>query len=128
MVKILFNKNLIMSPKEDERFQLSNTSSICNKLFDVADNKVRDHCHVSGRDRGAAFWSCNVNFTMTKKIPVIFYNLDGYDSHLIFQELSKFIVQVHVIFIGSEKYMGFMINRDLVLLIKCNISSQALIY
>ena len=32
----------------------------------------------------------NINFQLTKKIPVIFHNLKGYDSHLIFSELSKF--------------------------------------
>ena len=54
MVKKHFNKNLIMSAKEEERFQLSNICWIRNKLFDIADTKVRDHCHVSGKYRGAA--------------------------------------------------------------------------
>ena len=43
-----------MSAKEEERFQLSNICWIRNKLFDIADTKVRDHCHVSGKYRGAA--------------------------------------------------------------------------
>ena len=38
-----------MSAKEEERFQLSNICWICNILFDVADNKVRDHRHVIGK-------------------------------------------------------------------------------
>ena len=33
---------------EEERFQLSNTCWNCNELFDISDNKVRDHCHVVG--------------------------------------------------------------------------------
>ena len=65
VIKKHFNKNLIMSAKEEERFQLSNICWICNKLFAVADNKVRDHCHVSGKYRGAAHWGSNVNFEMT---------------------------------------------------------------
>ena len=113
VIKKHFNKNLIMSTEEEERFQLSNICWICNKLFDVADNKVRDHCHVSGKYRGAAHWSCNVNFKMTQKIPVIFHNLKGYDSHLIFKELSKFNVKISVIPNGLEKYMAFTINRNL---------------
>ena len=92
---------------------MSNICWICNKLFDVSDNKVRDHCHVSGKYRGATHWSCNVNVKMTKKIPVIFHNLKGYDSHLIFKELSKFNVKISVIPNGLEKYMTFMINRNL---------------
>ena len=43
-----FNKNLIMSA-EEERFQLTNSSWICDKLFDVGDNKVRYHCHITGK-------------------------------------------------------------------------------
>ena len=102
-----------MSAKEEERFQLSNIFWICNKLFDVGDNKVRDHCHVSGIYRSAVHWSCNVNFKMTKKIPVIFYNLEGCDSHLIFKELSKFNVKISIITGGFEKYMAFTINRNI---------------
>ena len=39
-----FNKSLIMSADEEEKFQLSNSCWICDKLFDVGDDKVRDHC------------------------------------------------------------------------------------
>ena len=52
------NKNLIMSEEEDE-FQSSKTCWICEKLIDDDDEKVRDHCHVTGKFRGAAHWSCN---------------------------------------------------------------------
>ena len=51
---------------------------------------------------------------MTKKIPVIFHNVRGYDSHLIIKEVSKFDVKVSVIPNGLEKYMAFTINTDLV--------------
>ena len=74
-----FNKNFIMSAEEEERFQLSNIYWICNKLFHVSDNKVTDHCHISGKYKAEAHWSCNVNFKMTKKVLVIFHNLEGYD-------------------------------------------------
>ena len=43
-----------MSGEEEERFQVSNICWICNKLFDPEDNKVRDHCHICGKYRGAA--------------------------------------------------------------------------
>ena len=45
---------------------------------------------------------------------MIFHNLEGYDSHLIIKELSNFNVKVDVIPNGLEKYMVFMINRNLV--------------
>ena len=71
-----------MPAEEKERFQLSNTCWICDRLFDVGDDKVRDHCHITGKYRGAAHWSCNINLKLTKKILVIFHNLkQGYDSH-----------------------------------------------
>ena len=113
VVKKRFNKNLIVSAKEEERFQLSNICWICNKLFDVADNKVRDHCHVTGKYRGAVHWCCNVNFKMTNEVPVIFHNLEGYDSHLIFKELSKFNAKISFIPNGLQKYMTFTINRNI---------------
>ena len=53
-----FDKNLIISKKEEEQFQSSNTYSICEKLIDDDDEKVRDHYHVTGTFRGAARWSC----------------------------------------------------------------------
>ena len=51
---------------------------------------------------------------MTKNVPVIFHNLRGYDSHLIFNELSKFDVKTDVIPNGPEKYMAFFLNKNLV--------------
>ena len=77
-----------MSAEEEERFHLSNSCWICDKLFDVGDDKVRDHCHITGKYRGTAHWSCNINLTLTKKIPVISDNLKGFDSHLIIKEVS----------------------------------------
>ena len=51
---------------------------------------------------------------MTKKIPGIFHNLRGYDSHLITQKIGKFNVKISVIPNGLEKYMAFTINKNLV--------------
>ena len=62
-----------MSEKEEEQFQSNNICWICEKLTDDEDEKVRDHCHLTSKLRGAAHWSCNYNS-----------NLRGYDSHLIF--------------------------------------------
>ena len=46
MIKKHFSKNLVMSEKDDQRFQSSNKYWIYNKLFDIGHSKVRDHCHV----------------------------------------------------------------------------------
>ena len=107
-----FNKNLVMTEKEEHLFRQSNTCSICKKLIDNDDKKVRDHCHIISKCRGAAHWSCNINSQLTKKIPVIFYNFKGYDSHLIFSVLTKFNVKIDVIPSGLEKYMTFFFNKN----------------
>ena len=104
-----------MSEKEEHLFQQSNSCWICKKIIDNDEEKVRDRCHVTDKFRGAAHWICNINFQLTKKVPVIFHNLRGYDSHLIFNELDKFDVQISVIPNGLEKYMA------LFLLIVCNL-------
>ena len=46
-----FNKNLIMSEKEEE--QSSNICWICEKRIDDDNEKVIDHIHISGKFRGA---------------------------------------------------------------------------
>ena len=102
-----------MSAEEEERFQLSNSCWICNKLFDVGDDKVRDHCHITVKCRGAAHWNYNINLKLSKKVLVIFHNLRGYGSHLIIKEISKFDVKVSVIPNALEKYMAFTINTSL---------------
>ena len=102
-----FNKNLIMSEEEEHLFQQSNSCWICKKLIDNDEEKVRDHCHVTGKFRGAAHWNFNINCQLTKKVVVIFHNLRGYEIHLIFSELDKFDVTISVIPNGLEKYMGF---------------------
>ena len=56
-----------MSVEDEERFKSSNKCWICCKLFDIGDNKVRDHDHITGKYRGSAHWSCNINLKLTKK-------------------------------------------------------------
>ena len=63
-----FNKNLIMSEKQEHLFQESNSCWICKKLIDNDEEKVRDHCQVTGKFIGAAHWNCNINFQLTKKV------------------------------------------------------------
>ena len=109
-----FNKNLIMSEKEEHLFQQSNSYWVCRTLIDNDEEKVRDHCYVTGRFRGAENRNCNINFQLAKTIPVIRHNLRGYDSHLILNELDKFDVKISVIPNGSEKYMAFFLNKNLV--------------
>ena len=80
--------------EEEEQFQSSSTCWICEKLTDDGHEKVRDHCHVTEKFRGAAHRDCNINLQLTKRVPVIFHNLRGYDSQLVFDKLNRFDVQI----------------------------------
>ena len=108
-----FNKNLVMTSEQNEEFESSNICWICGKLIDIGDNKFRGHCHISGKCRGSSHWSCNINLKITKKVPVIFHNLKGYNSHLIFKELSKFNCEISVMPNGLEKYKSFTLNNNI---------------
>ena len=83
-------------------------------MFDARDNKGRDHDHVTGKNRGLPHWSCNINLTLTKNVPVIFHNLKGYDSRLIIQEIGNFDLKISVIPNGLEICLAFTINQNLV--------------
>ena len=64
---------------------------------------MRDHCHVTGKFRGAAHNKRNLKLNISKHFPVIFHNLQGYDGHIIFNELNNFDVTTDVIPKGIEK-------------------------
>ena len=59
---------------------------ICQKEFS---NKVRDHCHYTGKYRGAAHNICNLRYKVPKEIPIVFHNGSIYDHHFIIKELVK---------------------------------------
>ena len=76
-------------------------------------DKVRDHCHVTGKFRGAAHNKCNLKLRIPRKLPIIFHNLQGYDGHIIFKELNNFDVDIAVIPKGIDKYMSIIVNRHI---------------
>ena len=104
----------MMSAEEEQNFEMSNICWVCNTLFAVSDESVRDYCHISGKYRGAAHCFFNINLKINKKVPVIFHNLKGYHSHLISKELSKFNVKISDIPNGLEKSMAFTINKNII--------------
>ena len=77
--------------------------------------KVRDHDHITGKYRGAAHSSCNLMMRRTYKIPIIFHNFRGYDSHLLIRDLGKFKdKELNIIGQGLEKYLSIMWGNHLV--------------
>ena len=103
-----------MSVEDERSFKPSNKCWISNKFFAAGDNMVRDHDHVNGKYRGSAHWNWNINLKLTKNVPAIFYNLRGYDSHLMVEEIGKFDLKTNIIQYGFKKYMAFTINKNLV--------------
>ena len=114
VIKKHFNKDLIITEKQEHLFQHSSSCWICGNLIDDDDEKVRNHGHVTGTFKVAAHWDCNISLQLTKKVLAIFCNLRGYDSHLIFIELNKFDVKIDVTPNGLEKYIAFYLNKNLV--------------
>ena len=115
IMKRYFNKNLIKSAEENDKFEMTNICWICDGLIENTDNKVRDRCYITGKYRRASHYSCNTDLKISKKVPMLFHNLTGYDSHLIFKELSKFNgLKIRVIPTGLEKYIAFTLNKNLV--------------
>ena len=51
-------------------------------------DRVRDHCHLTGKYRGAAHNDCNLRYRIPKFFPVYFHNLSGYDCHLFIKKLK----------------------------------------
>ena len=69
--------------------------------------KVRDHCHFTGEYRGAAHNLCNLQCRKSLVLPVIFHNLQGYDSHPFIKQLAKVKGQLTCIPSTEEKYISF---------------------
>ena len=91
VMKTKFDKPLKMTKEDEEKFQKADECHICNKKYNETDVRVRDHCHITGKYRGSAHKDCNLNFQISDKIPVIFHNLRGYDSHFIMQEIGAIV-------------------------------------
>ena len=77
IIKSKFNKPTKLTQADEANFQRADECHICNKKYTDRDKRVRDHCHATGKYRGSAHESCNLNFWLTVKIPVIFHNLRG---------------------------------------------------
>ena len=98
---------MIFGKREKERFDKATKCWICNKEFKEDDKKVRDHCHFTGRYRGAAHNSCNLNYKKPKFTPVVFHNLSGYDSHSFIKNLGFSEGNIKCIPNNEEKYLSF---------------------
>ena len=80
--------DMIRDDEVEEIFKSAAHCHVCKKP--AGGDKVRDHCHFTGRFRGDAHTDCNLKSKIDKqryKLTIVFHNLRGYDAHLIFQKL-----------------------------------------
>ena len=80
------NEKMIFTEEDKLFHETNNTCHICSK---TCINKVRDHCHKTGKYRGPACKICNLRYKQQNFIPVIFHNGSGYDFNLLYSELFK---------------------------------------
>ena len=105
-----------MTIEDEDNYQNSQNCWICDEKI-INRDKARDHCHITGKYRGAAHKKCNSELRIPKKLPIIFHNLEGYDGHLIFRELNNFKdIDIQVIPKTNERYMSIIVNNSIVFL------------
>ena len=103
-------KKMIFGVKEREEFDGATECWICH--VELGLDRVRDHCHLTGKYRGAAHNKCNLQYRRPKFIPVVFHNLSGYDSHLFIKNLGVTEGNINCIPNNEEKYISF--SKDIV--------------
>ena len=111
-------KEMIPPTKEENRsYKEQEAYQICEEKFSMdKDNenyknkrKVKDHCHYTGKFRGAAHSKCNLNYKIPKDIPIIIHNA-SYNTHFIFNQLvEEFNGELKSIGQNMEKYITFAV-------------------
>ena len=86
-----------MTRQDELVYDNSTNCDICNE--ELGEDRVRDHGHLSGKFRGAAYEVCNLKYKVPTFFPVVFHNFSGYNSHLFIKtlEIMKVIFLVYQI-------------------------------
>jgi len=101
-------KDMIFKEEDKDNSETSTNCWICRKDLEEGDVRVRDHCHFTGKYRGAAHHKCNALFRKSKCVPVFFHNLSGYDAHLFVKTLKSMGEgNIDCIPNTEEKYISF---------------------
>ena len=100
-------KEMIFTEEDIEQFNKASDCWICGES--LGNDRVRDHCHFTGRYRGPAHNSCNLKYRKPKSVSVFFHNLSGYDSHLFIKKLGSPDKKENIDCIpnNEEKYISF---------------------
>ena len=112
-------KMIPLTDKENKSYEKQKVCYICKKEFSTDENdknafklyhKVRDHCHYTGKFRGAAHSICNLRYKVPKKIPVVIHNGSTYDYYFIIKQLAEeFKGQFECLGENTEKYITFSV-------------------
>ena len=106
-------KMIPLTAKEEIYHNKQKICYTCKKEFnnnDKKQQKVRDHCHYTGKYRGAAHNICNLRYKVCKEIPVVLHNGSTYDYHFIIKELVKeFDGNLECLGENTEKYITFSV-------------------
>ena len=78
---------MIMTMHDKMAYDNSTNCHISNE--EIGEDRVRDHCHLSSKFRGAAHEVCNLKYKVPTLILVVLHNLSGYDSHLFIKTLGN---------------------------------------
>ena len=102
-----------LTKEEQQDFENARTCHICG-LAAFSPDKVRDHCHFSGKFIGAAHISCNLNRRSKYKIPVYAHNFSNYDAHFLLQALvnhKDYIPNLSAMCFNSQKFRSITIDK-----------------
>ena len=108
-------KMIPLTKKEEKNHNKQKVCYICKKEFNTDDSdkkhhNVEDHCHYTGRYRGAAHNICNLRYRIRKEIQIVFHNGSTYDYHFIIKELVKeFDGNFECLGENTEKYIKFSV-------------------
>ena len=80
-------KDIIMTKENDEDHKNNFICRFYEKI--IESDKVRNHCHLTGKYRGPAHSKCHINVTQDQSnfIPFIFHTFSNYDCHMFFRKL-----------------------------------------
>ena len=81
-----------LTSEQQREFHEAGNCHICLERFEPLNTKDRDHCHYTGKYRGAAHQKCNLLYAIPHYIPSGFHNLSGYDMHLFIRELERSLI------------------------------------
>ena len=99
------------SYKEQEKCHICEEKFYMDKDDENYKNKrkVKDHCHYTGKFRGAAHSKFDLNYKAPKDIPITIHNAI-YDTHFIINQLTEeFKGELNCIGENMEKYITFSV-------------------